>query len=196
MAWKPSPVSADAIELEKDAAHADALNDSAGRFELVAKGADFLDPRGSGCNTNTGQLDNKYKCLDCGYVFRTNLDAMKRHAAEHDSGNVVCVYKNKDPKNAGEFYRPSGHRVNRQTGRAESDGNFFCALVPDKFKSVDGHLTCDLCQKCQIKFSEEWPAKKQACSVAHFKRHYEKFHLNKTDGGEGNRNIEDVEPNN
>ena len=83
-----------------------------------------------------------------------------------------------------DFYRPSQHRLDRNTRKGHADGRFYCAIVPDKFKTVEGQLTCDQCDKCQIQFCEEWPSKQQAYAVANFKRHYARFHLDQPADGE------------
>ena len=89
-----------------------------------------------------------------------------------------CDFRRCAALNAGEFFRPSQHRLDRNTRRGYPDGRFYCAIIPEKFKTVEGQLTCDQCDKCQIKFSEDWPSKKQAYAVAGFKRHFARFHLN------------------
>ena len=183
------------VEAEKESAHDEALARSAGRFELVAKGEDFLHPVALVPGSNNACPDNKYKCLDCGYEFRTNLDAMLRHSAEHDSGTIVCIHKNDAALNAGEFFRPSQHRLDRNTRRGHADGRFYCAIVPDKFKTVEGQLTCDQCDMCRIKFSEDWPSKQQAYAVAGFKRHYARFHLDQLAGEESQNEVQNGEEN-
>jgi hypothetical protein len=148
------------IKADDEAAHAKELNESSDKFVLV--------PAQQRKWNRSDAAEKDYKCNECGHTFRTTLDAMKRHSAEHASGNIVGVYK---VYGASEGLRPTEHQI-RSDGTATPFGSFYCAVIPEKFRSVDGFLKCDVCEKGKIPYFDTWDSKKRGRAVANFKNHY------------------------